>query len=262
MQKKPLWKWIRLAYGVLLSLMIILVGVLLIVSCVDIYESGRRPFSPESIGAHYSAIALPVRITLGMIFVGILGNLFLPAAENRVTPVREAADLHARLNRRFVLSALPEERLFRLVVRIVTAVLIVLLAIAPVLYFLDVTHFSAEYVTETIQSAVICLLVPTAVAMLLAAVSSFLLKHSYLREIKRQKEEIAAHRAEQKTEPAPCTFQENLRAILSRKRVLLTIRLAILAVAIVFTVLGILNGGIDDVLGKAAAICTECIGLG
>ena len=37
---------------------------------------------------------------------------------------------------------------------------------------------------------------------------------------------------------------------------------AILVVGIVCLVLGILNGGMADVLGKAIRICTECIGLG
>ena len=45
-------------------------------------------------------------------------------------------------------------------------------------------------------------------------------------------------------------------------RKLLIVRLVILAVAVALIVLGILNGGMRDVLGKAIKICTECIGLG
>jgi len=40
------------------------------------------------------------------------------------------------------------------------------------------------------------------------------------------------------------------------------LRLGILAVAAVFIVLGVVNGGARDVLVKAVNICTECIGLG
>ncbi len=32
--------------------------------------------------------------------------------------------------------------------------------------------------------------------------------------------------------------------------------------AVVFVILGILNGGLNDVLVKAIRICSECIGLG
>jgi hypothetical protein len=40
------------------------------------------------------------------------------------------------------------------------------------------------------------------------------------------------------------------------------IRGAILLMGIVLVLLGIFNGGAEDVLGKAIRICTECIGLG
>ena len=39
-------------------------------------------------------------------------------------------------------------------------------------------------------------------------------------------------------------------------------RAAVLALAVAFIVLGILNGGLEDVLTKANAICMECVGLG
>ena len=40
------------------------------------------------------------------------------------------------------------------------------------------------------------------------------------------------------------------------------LRTAVFALALVFIVMGIMNGGLEDVLAKGAAICTECIGLG
>ncbi len=46
------------------------------------------------------------------------------------------------------------------------------------------------------------------------------------------------------------------------KRAIFATRIALLAVAIVFIVLGVRNGGMRDVLQKAIRICTECIGLG
>ena len=44
-----------------------------------------------------------------------------------------------------------------------------------------------------------------------------------------------------------------------RQRIL---RLVLLAVALLFILLGALNGSMRDVLEKAVRICTECIGLG
>ena len=40
------------------------------------------------------------------------------------------------------------------------------------------------------------------------------------------------------------------------------LRTAVLAIAVFLIILGIMNGGLEDVLAKGAAICTECVGLG
>ena len=42
----------------------------------------------------------------------------------------------------------------------------------------------------------------------------------------------------------------------------LTLRAAILSLAAVLIIAGILNGGLEEVLAKGAAICMECVGLG
>ena len=42
----------------------------------------------------------------------------------------------------------------------------------------------------------------------------------------------------------------------------LILRAAVLVIALILIVLGVLNGGIGDVLAKGATICSECIGLG
>jgi hypothetical protein len=45
-------------------------------------------------------------------------------------------------------------------------------------------------------------------------------------------------------------------------RIVMGLRLAVVAVAVCFIVIGIFNGSANDVLTKAIKICTECIGLG
>jgi len=40
------------------------------------------------------------------------------------------------------------------------------------------------------------------------------------------------------------------------------LRTAVLVIALILIVIGIMNGGLEDVLAKGAAICTECVGLG
>lgn len=42
----------------------------------------------------------------------------------------------------------------------------------------------------------------------------------------------------------------------------LTLRTAVLMIALILIVIGIINGGLEDVLAKGAAICMECVGIG
>lgn len=55
--------------------------------------------------------------------------------------------------------------------------------------------------------------------------------------------------------PAKAVFQEATGAASITRAV-------VLALAVAFIVLGVLNGGLEDVLTKANAICMECVGLG
>lgn len=40
------------------------------------------------------------------------------------------------------------------------------------------------------------------------------------------------------------------------------LRIVILVMAVILIILGVCNGGLDDVFAKGASICTECVGLG
>ena len=42
----------------------------------------------------------------------------------------------------------------------------------------------------------------------------------------------------------------------------MVLRVALIALAAALITAGILNGGLEDVLAKGAAVCTECVGLG
>ena len=42
----------------------------------------------------------------------------------------------------------------------------------------------------------------------------------------------------------------------------LYLRVAVMSLAAVLIAAGIINGGLEDVFAKGAAICTECVGLG
>ncbi|MBD5099116.1 MAG: hypothetical protein HDT35_06160 [Clostridiales bacterium] len=62
--------------------------------------------------------------------------------------------------------------------------------------------------------------------------------------------------------PSPFRAEQSPTAPAVGERTLPALRIALYAAAIVLIVLGVMNGGLWDVLVKAVNICTECIGLG
>ena len=57
-------------------------------------------------------------------------------------------------------------------------------------------------------------------------------------------------------------LQEKTKGDTEDERLTRSVRIIVLGAAVVFIVLGALNGGARDMLYKAVKICTECVGLG
>ena len=77
---KTAQKWIHLIVSCILSAMLIGLGIALIISCLDIYNSGPKPYTPESIAAHFQKISLLVYLTVACVVLGIV--LFLLGGGN------------------------------------------------------------------------------------------------------------------------------------------------------------------------------------
>ena len=58
------------------------------------------------------------------------------------------------------------------------------------------------------------------------------------------------------------TLSETSRPDRNTRKVILVLRLVLLALALTLFIAGLLGGGFEDVLGKAIRICHECIGIG
>ena len=74
---------------------------------------------------------------------------------------------------------------------------------------------------------------------------------------------VAGHPGGDPSQGAPNAAES--RALVRRKRIReprVLLRGILYFAAVVLVVLGVLNGGMNDVLVKAIHICTECIGLG
>lgn len=279
---------IHLVYGIVLTVLILAVGVCFALSALSIYRSGASsPYTPESIAAHFAPMAPLVYVTLAGIVGGVILAWVLPrrdlvvegpeddpldviAERYRRGHYRAVKDPSATLKRLLTrldeealspahAASLGKERRLRRVVAIVTAILAAGAMIPALVWCTDPRHFSIEDLSEDIKAAAL-LVIPCAVVALGLLVGATLLRRaSVIRETATVKAALAEAKA--KGIPARKVTADNTSR-LSDPRILWGVRGVILAVGILFILLGIRNGGMADVLGKAIRICTECIGLG
>ena len=279
---------IHLVYGIVLTVLILAVGVCFALSALSIYRSGASsPYTPESIAAHFAPMAPLVYVTLAGIVGGVILAWVLPRRDlvvegpeddpldviverYRRGHYRAVKDPSATLKRLLTrldeealspahAASLGKERRLRRVAAIVTAILAAGAMIPALVWCTDPRHFSIEDLSEDIKAAAL-LVIPCAVVALGLLVGATLLRRaSVIRETATVKAALAEAKA--KGIPARKVTADNTSR-LSDSRILWGVRGVILAVGILFILLGIRNGGMADVLGKAIRICTECIGLG
>ena len=228
-------------------------AVCLIFSCVDIYKSGA--FSPEAISFAFSKIALPIYLFLIGVIAGIIVWIFSEESEVKVRstidPRITSRKLRARLSKiEGAKKITVRERRVRIISLCVAVTLCVTSAIYPLIHILNRDHFSNTDVNAEIIAATLTVIPFLLVCFISLAVYSKIENDSFKREIA----DLKALGGKFSTE-APAKYAENRRA-------LILVRIAVAIVAITFIVLGVLNGGANDVLQKAIKICTECIGLG
>lgn len=227
--------------------LIIFTGLLLILSCLDIYNSGDRPFTRESIAAHFHQISWVVYICIGAITCGLILHCIMPESRRRTKVVRNEKETLKRLLR--TLAATNEsrkEQTLRSKYVLATVLVIAASLIYPLAYYFNATNFTITNTNADVVRFVCIVAVATAISFTALFVFGNLASKSILREI-----EILKMSNQKKT--AEATEKSNY---------VLLIRIAVMVAAVTCIILGVYNEGIADVLGKAIRICTECIGLG
>ena len=79
-------KKLRLIHTVcrcVISAALIVAAVCLIVSAYTIYNLGDSPYTPESIGAEYDKIAVPLWVAIFAVIAGIVLNIALPMPKSK-----------------------------------------------------------------------------------------------------------------------------------------------------------------------------------
>ena len=265
---------IRLGYGIALSVILAVVGILFICSCYSIYKSGSSPFTRESIGAAFSKIALPTYFAIATVIGGGIVAILIPDEKQKLVGIRSARVVLKKLADKVdteqldeeLASKIVKERSLRSILDKINVAIIAIAAIAPLFYLMNPHNFpavSGEYNAEILHGMLVYLafLLPVAVYEVVYVI---LCDRSCNREIELCKVAIkavgTAPKSEGETECPLCRLVGCLKK--NEKQIVLGVRIALVGCAIVFIIAGIANGGMIDVLNKAIKICTECIGLG
>ena len=264
---------IRLIYAVFLSLLIAAIGITLIAVAADIYYSGKgagltSSYSREIVSGRLKQLAIPL---IFLIAVGIVGAVF-PLVEGKVKRDKEGAlkKLSARLPKgdseeyKSAEREMKKIKTLRLAIWLAALALVLAAAIACLVYLCQTANFQNEEINPDILRMVAHILPWIAVALaggIGVSIYNAVLVEKQIASVKKMIASGNGQLIESKT-PAILQKAEAVKAIASSKITLLVIRIVLLVIAITFIILGIFNGGAADVLGKAAAICTECIGLG
>lgn len=258
---------VHLVYGICLAVLIVAAGVCFALSCLSIYESGDSPFTRESISTHFQRIAIPVWACVAGVIGGAILSLALPVDGGKVKSRRDPETALSKLAARLDLSGCDEavadsirkERKWRRAVTVILWVLAGITLLPALMWCVNPAHFSIENLNTDIKTAALFILPCAAVSLGLLTGERLLRHASVARETATVKAALAAVKG---GAPAPKNGKSDKKKWTSHPRFVWGVRGAILVVGIVFIVLGVRNGGMADVLGKAIRICTECIGLG
>lgn len=259
-------KRIHLIYGIALSAVTVIAGICFIISCYHIYATGMQSgaaqiYSRAIVAEAFSRIAIPVYLCLALTVGSFILHLALPLEPKKPIPEKNRRLILSRLQAKTDLQQCDpqlrreieaQERsrnrdtLISAIVLAVCSIIFLVYACAPGRWPEPAQITGA--MVKAVFVLLACLVLPTACAIFAAYRS----RASLDKQIKLMRQ--AASQS-----PAPACEKTAAKKPLP---VTLIARYALLLAAVVCIIVGYCNGGIDDVIAKAAAICTECVGLG
>lgn len=245
-------------YSIILSIFIVLSGICLIVSCINIYKSGDEPFSREAVSDAFGPIAIPIYICLILTIIGFVMDFFYKTNEDKAKNTKSysfildifykkrdilgcdeklAEDIKAQKSKRKKLTFI------RLIVLIICSAIFLI-------YSLNPDNFHQSNINDSMIKAMYVLLPCLIIGFACTLYTIIAVEKSLQTEIELLKKA-----------PLKKDNEDNIYDSTSSK-LTITIRYVILVAGIALLLYGFITGGTADVLTKAINICTECIGLG
>ncbi len=240
----------------------VVLGALFIWALLDIYFGGQGSevvFTREKVAEKLLILLAPILIWILMTISAFVLSLVFPVTDKRSRPRDEY--LYMRFRKRVPASSKNNEEFSMIVAHerqsryIKIALLSVGLAIFVycVVFLAIPENFPKKDVTAEILNMVKFLFPFIALFGIACYIASV------YEGIKASKLLPSVRRLAGKTVEEGEGFFEK---IFGCEKVVFFSRIALFSVAVIFIIIGTMNGGLHDVLVKAINICTECIGLG
>ena len=253
MDEKKL-RLIHTVCGCVISAALIAAAVCLIISAYTIYKSGDSPYTPESIGAEYDKIAIPLWVAISAIFAGIILNIALPMPKSKANAIKDPfiklRIMQKRLPAGATHNGIDRQRTLRKAYRAVCALLCAVAFIPAFITLCDYDSFTVDNLTPALLRVVGTLVIGAVISGALLFVLSIIERKSAEREIERTKVALSE------------SAKSDKKVIKNKENKIKITRLVLVGVACALIVIGMTQDGFYDVLQKAIRICTECIGLG
>ena len=274
-------KILHLILRIISSTLIVALGIGMMVSCWSIYQSGPRAFSRESIGAVLANPVIYVLIlsTVLSCCLGALAHLIFPVQKGKTKPIRnELMVMQIIIEKVGTPNEIQQRKItretwVRRIGWIAFGTLAVCTAVLPALYLFNIHNFPGADPTAEIMTASYYVMPYGIFVLGCYFVADLISKHSAIRQTAVYKQMLleknfraadaaAAYKQKMTEQDLQAADASARRPKITAARIVNGLRVALVAVAICFIVVGILNGSAEDVLTKAIKICTECIGLG
>lgn len=274
---------VRMGYGIFLSLLTAVLGILFILGVVDIYDFGNGEYTREIVGEHLKPIMIVMIIWIVAIIGGYVLSVLMPAAKERKKAPSPAAALKKLKNRipdgqseEFLSEKKRYDRMgiIKIVIWSVCAAFAVASAIVAIVYLSTDGHFDTsggENFNQLVLKMVGAIGPWVLVSFLLFIGATLYEYFTAKRELALAKQLLVLGKGSPvAARNALLVKRDAALAAVSKPKVKLILRIAVLTVAIVFIVVSLLPlnqgkiwfAGFTEVMTKAINICTECIGLG
>ncbi len=250
-------------YGIFLAIFTVVIAVLFAAQAADIYFSGAG-YSRELVAERVSALAVPFWLWVAAIIAGGILTMVFPPEKSILQRIPDERKTVQRLigmagtssSEKYIAAekAVKKESKIRTAVRIGCFVVCLVCAIVALAFVFNFPAYPSD-ATDAVLMLVRSVL-PCAAVAFLACLGASVFDTISAKRILPQAKLLLADGGRAKAAPG-CK-----ETALDSLRFLLVARIAVLLIAAAFIIWGILNGGADELLAKAVAICTECIGLG